>query len=81
MNLPDAIGAVGVVIQLVAYFCMSFRWMSAHGRIFFLMNTVGSALTCYSSWLLTYWPFIVLEATWTLVSLVGLVRALRSQKA
>jgi len=75
MSTGNWIGSIGVTITLVAYFCMSFRWMSAHGRIFFLMNTVGSALTCFSSWLVAYWPFFVLEGTWALVSLVGFLRA------
>ena len=78
MTHSDLIGTIGVAITLIAYFCMSFRWMSAHGVLFFLCNTVGAALTCFSSWLISYWPFFVLEGTWALVSLVGLVRAFRS---
>lgn len=75
MSTSDWIGAIGVAITLVAYFCMSFKWMSAHGRTFFLLNTVGAAMTCFASWLIAYWPFVVLEGTWTVVSLVGFIRA------
>ena len=75
MSTSDWIGAVGVAITLVAYFCMSFNWMPAHGRMFFLLNTIGAALTCFASYLISYWPFFVLEGTWTIVSLIGLVRA------
>ena len=75
MNTSDWIGAIGVAITLVAYFCMSVKWMSAHSRIFFLLNTVGAILTCFASYLISYWPFVVLEGTWAIVSLIGLVRA------
>jgi hypothetical protein len=74
MSTSDWIGAIGVALTLVAYFCMSFKWMSAHSRIFFLLNTVGAAMTCFASYLSSYWPFVVLEGTWTVVSLIGLIR-------
>jgi hypothetical protein len=77
MSTSDWIGAIGVAITLVAYFCMSFKWMSAHGRIFFLLNTIGAALTCFASYLISYWPFFVLEGTWAVVSLIGLLKARR----
>lgn len=75
MALSDWIGTFGVTLILIAYFCSTFRWMSAHGRTFFLLNAVGSALTCFSSYLISYWPFFVLEGTWTIVSLIGFARA------
>lgn len=74
-SASDWIGAAGVAVTLVAYFCMSFRWMSAHGRTFFLLNTIGAAMTCLASYLIAYWPFVVLEGTWTVVSLAGFIRA------
>ncbi len=75
MSTSDWIGTIGVFMILVAYFCSTFKWMSPHGKIFFLLNAVGSAMTCYASYLIEYWPFVVLEATWSIVSFVGLFRA------
>ncbi|MES2882545.1 MAG: hypothetical protein V4676_10380 [Bacteroidota bacterium] len=75
MKTSDIIGGIGVTITLVAYFCMSFKFMSSHGRLFFLLNTIGAALTCFSSWLISYWPFFVLEGTWTIVSMIGFFKA------
>ena len=77
MSTSDWIGTIGVGLILIAYFCSTFKWMSAHSRIFFLLNALGSAMTCYSSCLISYWPFFVLEGTWTIVSLIGLARAKR----
>jgi hypothetical protein len=75
MNLSDWIGAIGVAITLLAYFCMSFKWMSPHGKTFFFLNTLGAALTCYASLLISYWPFVVLEGTWAIISAVGWMKA------
>jgi hypothetical protein len=75
MNINDWIGTIGVSLILVAYFCSTFNWMSAHSRIFFMLNTVGAAMTCFASYLISYWPFVVLEGTWTIVSLIGWLKA------
>jgi hypothetical protein len=75
MSFSDWIGTIGVGLILIAYFCSTFNWMSSQSRIFFLLNTVGAAMTCYASYLIEYWPFVVLEGTWTIVSLIGLVKA------
>lgn len=75
MSNSDWIGTAGVTLILIAYFCSTFRWMSAHGRLFFLLNAAGAAMTCFASYLIQYWPFFVLEGTWTIVSLIGWLKA------
>lgn len=75
MSTSDWIGTIGVGLILIAYFCSTFNWMSAHSRIFFALNTIGAAMTCFASYLISYWPFVVLEGTWTLVSLIGWIKA------
>ena len=77
MNTNDWIGTIGVGLILIAYFCSTFNWMSAHSKLFFLLNAVGSAMTCYASYLIAYWPFVVLEGTWSFVSFVGFFKAKR----
>ncbi len=75
MNYTDIIGAIGVGLILLAYFCNTFGWINGKSKLFFLLNTVGAGLACYASWLINYWPFVVLEGTWLLVSVIGFVRA------
>jgi len=75
MNINDWIGTIGVSLILAAYFCSTFKWISAHSRIFFLLNIVGAAMACFASYLISYWPFVVLEGTWTLVSFIGLIKS------
>ncbi|MEO7983670.1 MAG: hypothetical protein ABI688_06290 [Bacteroidota bacterium] len=74
MTMTDSIGAIGVGLILLAYFCTIVGWINGKGKLFFLLNIAGSALACYASWLIHYWPFVVLEGTWFLVSVLGLVK-------
>jgi len=74
MNYNDIVGTAGVGLILLAYFCSIFGWINGKGRLFFLLNIVGAGLACYASWLINYWPFVILEGTWLLVSVIGLIK-------
>lgn len=74
MNTNDIIGTTGVGLILAAYFLGTFKLVAKESILYFLLNTIGAALACYASWLIHYFPFVVLEAVWTLVSLIGLTK-------
>lgn len=73
MNYTDTIGVIGVTITLAAYFLMILKLISSNGRIYFFMNFAGAAIACYSSVLIAYFPFVILEGTWSAISLVALI--------
>ena len=79
MTYSDLIGFIGVFITLLAYFLIIFDFISKEGVLFYLMNIIGSALACYASVMIVYWPFVLLEGTWTIISIVGLLKLLRAQ--
>ena len=74
MEFNDLIGTIGVGLILLAYFLSTFKILSSTSTLFFLLNIVGAGLACYASWLIKYWPFVILEGVWCLVSLIGLMR-------
>jgi hypothetical protein len=74
MTYIDIIGATGVLILLLAYFLNGRNMLLKENIIYILMNIIGAGLACIASVLLRYWPFIILEACWTLVSLFSLVK-------
>lgn len=76
MNYNDIVGTIGVGIILIAYFMNIFSFIK-DGVLFYVMNIMGASLACYASILINYLPFIILEATWALVSVLGLVRVLK----
>ena len=71
MNFNDLIGTIGVGLILIAYFTNIFSIIPKEGKMFFILNIIGAGLACYASWLIQYWPFVMLEGVWCLVSVVG----------
>ena len=77
MNITDIIGSAGVGLILLAYFLGTEKLMKQDGKMYFVMNIIGAGLATLASVLLGYWPFVILEGAWTLVSLYGLMKAMR----
>jgi hypothetical protein len=76
MNFQDIVGATGVGLILLAYVLNTFSLIIKDGKFFFILNIIGAALACYASLLIHYWPFVILEGVWTIVSVAGLTRLL-----
>ena len=72
MTLIDWIGFIGVFQILLAYFLNIIGKISNTHIAFILLNLVGASMACLASILINYWPFIILEAVWALVSLYAL---------
>jgi len=77
MNSNDIIGAIGVGIILLAYFLNIFSLIKKEGSLYFILNIIGASIACYASYLIDYVPFIILEATWAIVSVFGLIRSIK----
>ncbi|WNM19753.1 CBU_0592 family membrane protein [Flavobacterium capsici] len=81
MNFNDLIGTIGVGIILLAYFLNIFSLIKKDGILFYSMNIIGASIACFASILINYMPFIILEATWAIVSIVGLLKAIKKPQA
>jgi len=77
MTYTDIISTIGVSLILLAFFLNTFKYISDNGKLYFILNIVGGAFACYGSVLLNSLPFIILEGTWSVVALVGLIRSLK----
>lgn len=77
MNTNDIIGTIGVGTILLAYFLNIFSWIKKDGVLFYLMNIIGASIACYTSYLIHYIPFVILEGTWTVVSIMGLLKSIK----
>jgi uncharacterized protein with PQ loop repeat len=77
MNSTDWIGASGVLLILLAYFLNVIKKIKTDDLAFISLNLVGASLACAASFLLRYWPFIILEACWSLISLYSLIKYMR----
>jgi hypothetical protein len=72
--LATAIGSIGVTLLLVAFLLNVVRILRADGYPYIVLNLVGAALACYSSYLIAFMPFVVLEGTWAVVAAVAFGR-------
>lgn len=77
MSYTDIISTIGVSLILLAFFLITFKFLDAKSKLYFILNIVGGAFACYGSILLNSLPFIVLEGTWSLVALVGFIKSLK----
>jgi len=73
ISLSDIIGSFGVFILLLAFVLNLLHKISRENIIYILMNVTGGGLACFASCLIHYIPFIILEAVWTIVSLIALI--------
>jgi hypothetical protein len=80
MNTTDWAGTIGVTILLLAYFLHLINKISQHSLAYTGLNFLGAGIACFASVLLHYWPFIILEGAWMLVSLVALMKYLMSNQ-
>lgn len=77
MNYPGSatvIGLIGVSLLLLAFFLNLFKFLRSESYLYMILNLVGGTLACYSSYLINFMPFVLLEGTWAVVAAVGVVR-------
>lgn len=73
----DWIGFIGVTMLLVAFLLNLLNKTGRNSLIYILLNMIGAGMACLASWMIDYIPFVILEATWTVVSVFALIGHLR----
>ena len=68
------VGSIGVALMLLAYLLSLIKRVSQDSRIYTTLNVVGAGLACYSSYLISFIPFIILEGVWFVVSAIALIK-------
>jgi hypothetical protein len=79
-TIATLIGSAGVSLLLLAFVLNVFKFMRSDGYAFSVLNLLGAALACYSSWLIAFMPFVVLEAVWAVVAAGAIVRKARAAR-
>ncbi len=75
-SLANAIGMIGVVMQLVVYFLLSVNRIHSNTLFYQVFNMVGACGILYS--LFFHWntPSVVIEVIWLLISVRAVMRLL-----
>jgi hypothetical protein len=77
MNFSEIMGSLGVAILLLAFVLNMLKIIKTESLSYPLLNFIGAGIACFASYLIPYFPFVILEGVWAVVSLVSLVRYLR----
>jgi len=72
-SAADWVGTIGVTLLLIAFGLNLLNKLSQKDLAYILLNCVGAALACTASVMINYIPFIILEAVWTIVSIIALL--------
>ena len=74
MNFSETLGSIGVSILLIAFFLNMRKLIKTESLLYSILNLLGAGLACYASWLIHYFPFVILEGVWTILSLVAVMK-------
>ncbi|MBS1524304.1 MAG: hypothetical protein JST19_01570 [Bacteroidetes bacterium] len=77
MKTSDIIASIGVIILLVAFMLNLYKKLPANSKIYSLMNFLGAGVCCYASWMVRFYPFVVLESVWAFVAFISLLKVPR----
>lgn len=73
MSAAEWTGSAGVGLLLVAFFLNLVGYLRRDSWSYLAMNAVGAGVACWASYLIGFFPFVVLEGTWSVFALVKLV--------
>ena len=72
--LRQSISFLGAMLILVGYAGQQFGWMNPRKATYNILNGVGSAILAYIAFRPFQIGFVLLEVTWTLISMYALIR-------
>jgi hypothetical protein len=80
-DFPTIVGSMGVGLLLLAYLLNLLERASQNSRLYTMLNVVGAGLACYSSYLINFVPFVILEGVWFVVSAIALFKSLKPDRS
>jgi hypothetical protein len=75
MALSDWIGTLGVTLLLVAFALNIAKKISPESKSYLILNIAGAALAGVSSYMIAFWPFVILESVWVIATLIALIKS------
>jgi len=77
MKISDIIASIGVIILLIAFLLNLYNKLSSESKTYGLLNLIGAGICCFASWMVSFYPFVILEGVWAFVALVSLFKVPR----
>src|SRR5947207_6861340 len=73
------VSLAGAIVILFAFAAQQHGSITAETRTYQILNAIGAALLCVAAVAARQYGFILLEGSWTLVSVYGLWRVMRNE--
>jgi hypothetical protein len=77
MKTSDIIASIGVIILLIAFLLNLYKRLPAESKTYAWLNFIGAGTCCYASYMISFYPFVILEGIWGFVALVSLFKVPR----
>lgn len=77
MKISDIIASLGVVILLIAFLLNLYKKLPAESKTYALLNFIGAGTCGFASYMISFYPFVILEGIWAFVALVSLFKVPR----
>ena len=72
------VATFGVSLLLLAYLLDITEKIADDSPSFFALNMIGAGMASGAAWMIPFWPFVVLEGVWSLVSAIALCKRLKN---
>ena len=79
MKTSDILASTGVIILLIAFLLNLYKRLPAESRAYSLLNFIGAGICGYSSYMISFYPFVVLEGVWALFALAHLLKPVKTK--
>ncbi|MDB5109746.1 MAG: hypothetical protein JWR67_860 [Mucilaginibacter sp.] len=77
MKPSDIIASLGVIILLLAFLLNLYKRITAESRTYTLLNFIGAATCGFASYLIKFYPFVILESIWAGFAIVSFFKVPR----
>jgi hypothetical protein len=74
VGASDLVASAGVTLILIAFVLNLAGRLERIHPTYLWLNLAGAGLACFAAIMVSFFPFIVLEAVWAVAALIGLVR-------
>jgi hypothetical protein len=73
MKTSDIIASTGVIILLIAFLLNLYKKLPSSSRWYSGMNFIGAGLCGFSSYMISFYPFVILESIWAAFALFSFI--------
>jgi len=74
MKTSDIIASTGVIILLIAFLLNLYKKLPSSSRWYSGMNFIGAGLCGFSSYMISFYPFVILESIWAAFALFSFIK-------